>query len=134
MTENINLQKYVNLLVETLPITVKSDSEHQKYKIIVTNFMLKGEEKLSPEETEILRLLCVLIADYEKKAFPVESLAPHILLQTILEDNFMKNKDLLPIFKTESAISEILNGKRPISREKAKDLAELFKVSYKVFL
>ena len=130
----MNLQKYVNLLVETLPVAITNSDEHRKYTAIATNLMLKGEEKLSSEETAILRLLSVLIADYEKHAFPIESLAPNIFLQTLLEDNFMKNKELLPVFKTESAISEVLNGKRPISREKAKELASIFKVDYKMFL
>ncbi|MGI8641547.1 MAG: hypothetical protein ACR2MG_16575 [Pyrinomonadaceae bacterium] len=54
-------------------------------------------------------------------------------MQSLLEDNGLRQKDLLPIFKTEAAISEILNGKRPISKNKAAELGEFFHVSDKLF-
>jgi len=134
MTGNINLQKYANLLVETLPAAITNDADHKKYTSIIADMMRKGENVLSPEETEILRLLAVLVADYERNAFPIESLEPHVFLRSLLEDNFMKQRDLLPVFKTEGAVSEVLNGKRPISRDKAKELAKTFHVDFKAFL
>lgn len=134
MHDTINLQKYANLLVETLPIAVSDDDDHEKFRASISRLMHKGEKNLSPEETEILRLLAVLVADYEKRVFPFKRVAPHVVLSSLLEDNLMKSKDLLPIFKTEPAISEVLSGKRSISKMKAERLGELFSVSYKMFL
>lgn len=134
MLDAINLQKYANLLVETLPVAITNAGEHEKLKATIDRLMKKGEENLSPEETEILRLVSVLVADFEKRAFGYSQLAPHVILESLLEENFMKQKDLLPIFKTETAISEVMSGKRPISRTKAERLAELFHVSYKQFV
>ncbi len=133
MHNTINLQKYANLLVETLPVAIETEEERQKSLAVIDRLMKKGEANLSPEEVKILGLLTVLAADYEKRTFPTAPLAPHLVLQSLLEDNGLRQKDLVPIFKTEAAISEILNGKRPISKSKAGELGEFFHVSYKLF-
>ena len=133
MHNTINLQKYANLLVETLPVAIETDEERQKSLAVIDRLMKKGEANLSPEEVKILGLLTVLAADYEKRTFPTHPLAPHLVLQSLLEDNGLRQKDLVPIFKTEAAISEILNGKRPISKSKAGGLGEFFHVSDKLF-
>jgi len=133
MPNTINLQKYANLLVETLPAAIENEAERQKFLTVINRLMKKGEANLSPEETKILGLMTVLTADYEKRTFTIQPLAPHLVLQSLLEDNELRQKDLLPIFKTEAAISEILNGKRPISKSKAEELGAFFHVSYKLF-
>ncbi len=131
--QNISLQKYANLLVETLPTAIENEDERQKFLTVIDRLMKRGEANLLPEEEKILKLLTVLTADYEKRTFQIEPLAPHFILQSLLEDNGLRQKDLLPIFKTEAAISEILNGKRSISKNKAEELGDFFHVSYKLF-
>lgn len=133
MQTTINLEKYANLLIETLPTAIENEAERQKTLAVIDRLMKKGEANLSPEEIKILKLLTVLAADYEKRTFPIQPLAPHLVLQSLLEDNDLRQKDLLPIFKTEAAISEILNGKRPISKNKAIELGTFFHVSDKLF-
>ena len=134
MPDTINLQKYANLLIETLPVAVETEDSRQRFLATIDRLMSKGEANLSPEEIEILRLLSVLVADYEKRAFALRPLAPNVVIQSLLENNFMRQADLLPIFKTEAAISEILSGKRTISKAEAEELADFFDVSYKIFL
>lgn len=133
MQTTINLEKYANLLIETLPAAIENEAERQKTLAVIDRLMKKGEANLSPEEIKILKLLTVLAADYEKRTFQMQPLAPHLVVQSLLEDNNLRQKDLLPIFKTEAAISEILNGKRPISKNKAVELGIFFSVSAKLF-
>lgn len=133
MNSTINLQKYADLLAETLPVAIENEEERQKSLDVIDRLMRKGEANLSPEETKILGLMTVLTADYEKRTFAIQPLAPHLVLQSLLEDNGLRQKDLLPIFKTEAAISEILNEKRPISKSKAEQLSAFFHVSCKLF-
>ena len=134
MPDTINLRKYANLLIETLPVAVETEDSRQRFLTTIDRLMSKGEANLSREETEILRLLSVLVADYEKRVFALRPLAPNVVIQSLLEDNFMQQEDLLPIFETEAAISEILSGKRTISKAEAEKLADFFNVSYKIFL
>lgn len=133
MQDTLSLQKYANLLVETLPVAIENEMERQKFLAVIDRLMKKGETNLSPEEAKILGLLTVLATEYEKRVFPTRPLAPHLVLQSLLEDNGLRQKDLLPIFKTEAAISEILNGKRPISKKKVEELGRFFHVSDELF-
>lgn len=45
----------------------------------------------------------------------------------------LKQKDLVPLFKTESIVSSILSGQRKFTVEHIEKLAEFFKVSPSVF-
>lgn len=76
MSNTTNLQKYANLLVETLPVAIENEEERQKSLEVIDRLMKKGEANLSPEETKILGLMTVLAADYEKRTFTIQPLAP----------------------------------------------------------
>ncbi len=128
-----NTIKYGELLSETLPSTIETEADRQRVLPIINNLMRKGE-KLSPEESRLLRLLASLVAAYETKTFAIEPLAPEVLLKTLLEEREMRQKDLLPIFGSEGIISDTLAGRRGIGKKKAQELAEFFSVSYKLFL
>jgi HTH-type transcriptional regulator/antitoxin HigA len=56
------------------------------------------------------------------------------MLAHLIETSGRTTKDLLPIFGTRSRVSEVLNGRRSVSKEQAKKLAELFKVSTDLFI
>jgi HTH-type transcriptional regulator/antitoxin HigA len=51
-----------------------------------------------------------------------------------MEQRSLKQADLLPIFKSRGYVSEVINGKRAISKAHTKQLAEFFKVSVNVFI
>jgi HTH-type transcriptional regulator/antitoxin HigA len=46
----------------------------------------------------------------------------------------MQAKDLWPVFGSKGITSEVLNGKRGISKEMARKLGEVFHVSPAVFI
>jgi HTH-type transcriptional regulator/antitoxin HigA len=56
------------------------------------------------------------------------------MLAYLMETSSRTTKDLLPIFGTRGRVSEVLNGKRAISKDQAKKLAEFFKVSTDLFI
>lgn len=130
---NFNNEKYGQLLQDTLPATIETEADRQRFLPIINNLMRKGEN-LSPEEACLLRLLASLVATYEAKTFPTQPLAPEVLLKTLLEERELKQKDLLPIFGSEGVISDVLAGRRQIGKKKAQELGEYFSVSYKLFL
>ena len=130
---NFVTETYGQLLSETLPATIESEADRRRVMPIIENLMRKGEN-LSPEESRLLRLFASLVASYEARAFPIELLAPEVLLKTMLEERDLRQKDLLPIFGSEGVISDILAGRRGIGKKKALELAEFFDVSYKLFL
>ncbi len=55
------------------------------------------------------------------------------LLQVLREENRLLQKDLVPIFKTESIISAILKKRRKLTTRHIEELAEFFHISPAAF-
>lgn len=128
-----NPEKYGVLLANVLPIVIESDAEHDRVLTIIDGLMSKAE--LLPEEAKLLNLLVELVSVYEDKIYePIEKGVPHEILRFLVEENDMKQKELLPIFGSEGIISEVLNGKRGITAKHARLLGEFFKVSPELFI
>ena len=124
-----NNKIYGRLLIDTLPRVIETEEENERFLQIIKELMRKGEDNISPEEESLLDLLCNLVEDFEEKAYPFPDVAPHETLKILLEDRGMKQKDLIPIFGSAGVVSEILNGKRPITLKTAKKLAEFLGLS-----
>jgi HTH-type transcriptional regulator/antitoxin HigA len=90
----------------------------------------------TPEETKLMRLLGILIQDYDRRnALPPEKSTPAELLQFLVEHSGRSAAELLsPVFGQRSHVSEALSGKRAISAPQARKLGALFRVSPGLFL
>ncbi len=133
-TKAYDTKRYARLLKRTLPAVIESAEDHKHMLAEIERLMDKGDESLTPEEVRILRLLVRLVQDYEDTNHPVEDAAPHEVLQHLMEARDLKQIDLVPIFGSSGYTSDIVNGKRGISKAHARELAEFFHVSAEVFL
>jgi HTH-type transcriptional regulator/antitoxin HigA len=128
-------KKYKKLLRRTMPVVIQPEAEYERSIEEINRLMSKGiSSGLEPEEDRFLMLLVKLVKDYEKEKHPIPSLPPHEVLQYLMEEEGIKQKDLLHIFKSNGITSEVVNGKRSISKAQAKSLAEYFNVSVELFL
>ncbi len=136
MIGTVNKTKYGILLAETLPAIIETEEENERALEVVEHLMKKGEGNLSPEETSLFRLLVCLIEDFEEKAYPEvgNSSTPRELLAFLMDQQGLKQKDLVDIFSSSGTISQVLNGAREISKAQAKALAARFKVSAELFI
>jgi HTH-type transcriptional regulator/antitoxin HigA len=136
MNGMIDNKKYGMLLAETLPGIIETEEENERALETVHRLMSRGEGNLSPEETSLFRLLVRLIEDFEEKAYPeVGNLStPRDVLALLMEQQGLKQKDLVDIFSSSGTISQVLNGAREISKAQAKALAAKFKVSAELFI
>ena len=96
--------------------------------------MAKGEDSLTPEEDALLELLVDLVHDFEERRYPLPSSPPHKMLAFLMEQRGLKPGDLWPVVGSKSRVSEILSGKRTISKEQAKRLAAFFHVGVELFV
>ena len=64
--------------------------------------------------------------DYEEEHHPLPHPSPHEMLVYLMDQQRLKQADLLPIFKSRGYESDVVNGKRAISKVHAKQLAEFF--------
>lgn len=135
MTVNVNKEIYGQLLMQVLPSVITDEQELERLTGEVNRLMTKGiKQGLSPEEESLLQLLVKLIEDYEDEHYPIEDAPPHEVLKFIMRQRDLKQSDLLDIFGSSGIASEVVNGKRSISKAQAKKLAERFKVSVELFI
>lgn len=123
---------YGNLLTATLPQVIETDEECVRVEKIVADLLNKKSP--SPEEDKLLDLLSDLIEAYEDKVYVIEKGDPHRMLRSLIEQNGLRQNDLLTIFGSSGVASEVINGKRSISKAQAKKLADFFKVSADLFI
>ena len=65
---------------------------------------------------------------------PIPKSEPHKLVAFLLEQRGLALKDLWPVVGSKSRVSEILAGKRAMTKEHAKKLAEFFHVGVDLFI
>lgn len=130
-----NPKIYGMLLADTLPGIIESDAEYERLEEIFDKLISKGEEKMSPEENRLFELLAKLLEEYEARTLePLPDLSPRELLSFLMRENNLKQTDLTEIFGTQSIVSEVLNGKREITKAQAKALAEKFAMKIEAFI
>ena len=136
MIANVNNKIYGQLLAQVLPSIVTNEEELERLTREVDMLVSKGikQNRLSPEESRLLQLLTKLIEDYEAEHFPIENSPPNEILKFLMGQKDLKQSDLLGIFGSSGITSEVVNGKRAISKTQAKKLAEFFKVSVELFI
>jgi len=135
MTVNVD-EKYGNLLLRVLPSVITNDEEFERLIQEIDRLITKDikEGSLSPEEDKLLELLSLLVEEYEDKHYPIPEAAPNEVLKFLMEDRELKQKDLVHVFGSTGITSEVVNGKRSISKAQAKKLAEFFRVSVELFI
>jgi HTH-type transcriptional regulator/antitoxin HigA len=132
IANRLNRNAYGKLLADALPVVIENEAQNKRAIAISSELMNKP--KRTREETQLMKLLISLTVDYERRAYPMEKSEPREILAHLMELHGLKRADLAPIFKSRSAISEVLSGKRGISRNQAKALAERFALSVEIFL
>ena len=96
---------------------------------------LEETGKASPEELELAELFTTLIERYEAEHYPIliES-SPQERLEAFMEQRGLSQADLARILGSRSLASEILSGKREISKTAAKKLAEHLRAPVDLFI
>ncbi len=122
---------YTQLLQQFPPRLIKSDKELEIMQERVYSFLDKPE--LMPDEQDYLDLLGTLIYQYEQTQDLIPDIYGVELLKVLIEERGLKQKDLVPVFKTESIVSDVLNGKRDLNKKHIQRLANFFNLSPAVF-
>src|SRR5262245_24390068 len=116
--KKLNATEYARLLSESLPVIIETEKENRRLLAIARGLMRKGESR-TLEETSLLKLLAHLIQDFEQRFYQIPKSSPREILKELMNANRLKQVDLIPIFGTKSVVSEVLSGKRSISKAQA---------------
>jgi HTH-type transcriptional regulator/antitoxin HigA len=115
-----------------IPEPISSDAQNEEYTAALLD--LERKEHMTKEERDFAEILIHLIELYEEKQYPIRAASPIEVLATLIEANDLRQKDLIPIFGSESAVSEVLHGKKPLNIRHVEKLSKRFKVSPELFL
>lgn len=112
---------------------IKSTDEYQAAVGRVTDLVLLDPAVGSPE-AEQLELLALLIEDYEKKSFQIETPDPVSAIEYRMEEQGLRQRDLIPILGSRSRVSEVLARKRPLSLQMIRSLSESLAISTDILI
>jgi HTH-type transcriptional regulator/antitoxin HigA len=133
-TLTVDPRKYARLANRIVVKAIETEEEYDRMVAAVERLMDKGEDRLSPEESALLETMAILVQAYDERNHPLPPLAPSEMLAYLMETSGRTVRDLLPVLGTRGRVSEVLSGKRSISKEQAKKLASLFKVTADLFI
>jgi HTH-type transcriptional regulator/antitoxin HigA len=125
------LTEYQSLLVEVAPRPIRSEREHRRALGQIERLMTPEPNR---QRSEMIDLLATLIEQYESARHPTPTRSPRDLLSHLLENHGLTRAELarqtgIP----RSAITNILAGRRGISKQNARRLATYFKVDVGAF-
>ncbi|QUY45381.1 type II toxin-antitoxin system HigA family antitoxin [Acaryochloris marina] len=123
---------YESLVQEFIPRPIHTDQQLQAVQTRIDT-LIDLERELTPDETDYLDLLGTLVWEYEQTLEAIPDIYGVDLLKVLVEDRGLRQKDLVPIFKAESIISDIFKGRRQLTTRHIQELAEYFAVSPAAF-
>ena len=132
MTHGIsNPTSYIELLQSFPPRPIKSEVEMLAAQTVIDSLIDRGE--LTPDEQDYLNVLGTLVYEYEQAHESIPDIYGVELLKVLIEEQDLRQKDLVPIFKTESIVSAVLKGQRSLTARHIQGLADFFHISPAAF-
>jgi HTH-type transcriptional regulator / antitoxin HigA len=131
MIHTINRNVYGDLLAQHQPKAIETEAENEAAIILAESL---EHRQRTPEEDALLELLIILIEKFEETSYPLPNLESDRMLLHLMEARNMKQEELVGVIGSRGVVSEIVNGKRSISKAQAKVLGELFHVSPSLFI
>lgn len=128
----LSSKNYLELIQEFPPRMIHSNEELEAIQDIVNALLDAGE--MTADVKDYLDLLGLLIQEYEDKNVEIPDISGVELLRALIDEFGLKQKDLVPIFKTESIVSEVLKGKRKFTTDHIEKLGAFFNISPSAFL
>jgi HTH-type transcriptional regulator/antitoxin HigA len=122
-------EKYALEVKSPAPIT--SERQHKEYLSVLDR--LASKENPTDEEEKYSEVLMTLIEAYEEGHYPVPDAPAVEVLRALMDANDLRQKDLIPIFGSESIVSEVLHKKRGLNKAHIEKLSKRFHVSPAVF-
>ena len=115
---------------------ITSNSEYHLALASIEKFIERGFSQLTKAETAELKKLSLEVEDYEQKKYPMPLQFNIIeMLEGYMFENRINRKELSKLLEvSNSALSEILNGKRPLNLTIAKKLHQKLNIDGNLLL
>ena len=120
------------MIAKGAPHVIHNDEELEVYTEAL--FKLTAMVNPSPSEMDAIELLGLLVERYEDEHWPITEVDPVSMVRYLIERGNLSQRDLIPEFGTESAVSMFLSGQRNLSLEQIRKLSARFKLDASVFI
>jgi HTH-type transcriptional regulator / antitoxin HigA len=124
-------------LQSSLPIplkTIKTEKHYQSAVRLMNELLDQVGDDENHKLAVLLDTVALLVANYERDQVAVPNGTPSDVLRFLMEQNHLKQADLIPEIGSQSVVSSVLSGKRVVNGRQAKALAARFGVSSDLFL
>ena len=120
------------MIAHGAPRMIHTDEELEAYTESL--FQLTGLENPSAAEVAAIELLTLLVESYENAHFAVPAADPVSVVKFLMEHQGLTQRDLVPQFGTESAVSMFLSLQRKLTLKQVRNLTLRFKLPADVFI
>ena len=96
---------------------IKSEKEYNETCERIYKLINSSENPIEPDsdEGEELEFLSLLVEQYEKTHYSLQAPAPIEAIKFRMEQMNLIQADIAPLFGGKTRVSEVLNGKRPLT-------------------
>jgi HTH-type transcriptional regulator / antitoxin HigA len=120
------------MIAKGAPHVIHNDKELEAYTSAL--FELTALENPSRSQEEAIELLTLLIERYEEKHYPIPAADAVSVVRFLLEQQHLTQRDLIPQFGSESAVSMFLAKQRKLTLDQVRKLSARFKLPADVFV
>ena len=120
------------MIARCAPHVIHNDAELEAYTNAL--FQLTALESPSISEVEAIELLTLLVERYEQEHYSIPAADPVSVVRFLIEQQNLTQRDLIPQFGSESAVSMFLAGQRNLTMEQMRKLRTRFKLPADVFI
>jgi len=120
------------MIAKGAPHVIHNDEELEAYTNAL--FQLTTLENPSRSEAEAIELLTLLIERYEEMHYPIPPADTVSVVRFLLQQQNLTQRDLIPEFGSESAVSMFLAKQRKLTLEQVRKLSARFKLPADVFI
>ena len=113
--------------------SVRTEDDYKQARATIDVLVEEVGDNEDHPLAEVLDYLADQVKAYEDEHFPIPDAEPREVLRFLMEQHGLKQEDLADC-APQSRISDILNGRRDISKDIAKKLARRFNVHADLFL
>ena len=128
-------KKYGRLLGEHRPRLIQSEEEFDRLSAHLEALdAIEEDRELQPEERELQLLLAHLCGEYEDRTVEPPGSTPLEVVKFLMDQNGLRPVDLADVFGSRAVTSQVLSGKREISKAHARRLADRFHLPVEAFI
>ena len=115
-------------------MTIKPIRNEQDYREMLIRVDTLMDSVPESEDFDELEVLATLVEDYEAKHYVIDVPDPIEAIKFRMEQEGLKQKDLVPLFGNKASVSEVLNKKRKLTLEMIRNLHNVLNIPFENLL